>query len=76
MKNKEVRRNKQKTEFFCTTFMKWGTCFYPYMSRGMQKWYRKPPPWLLRVHGEHWQGNIHASHQVGVGVCWLSNVPH
>ena len=35
----------------------------------MQIWYRKPPPWLLRAHGEHCQGHVHAPHHVGVGVC-------
>ena len=48
--------------------MKCGTCSYPNFSRGMQKWYRKPSPWLLRAHGEHCQGHPHAPHQVGVWV--------
>ena len=34
----------------------------------MQKWYRKPPPWLLRAHDEHCQGHLHTPHRVGVRV--------
>ena len=51
--------------------MKCGTCLYPNFSRETQKWYQKPPPWLLRAHGEHGQGHLHAPHQVGV---WVYNI--
>ena len=54
-KYSHARKNSQKD--LC---MKCGTCFYHNFSQAMQKLYQNPTLILLKVHGEHCQGHLHA----------------